>query len=83
MAQWKRIRLVSVRTQVQSLLSFSGLRIQHSMSYGVGPRCSWDLALLWLWRRPAATAPIRFLTWEPPNAKGEAQKTKKRKKHRP
>jgi len=42
-----------------------------------------DLALLWLWRRPAATAPIRLLAWEPPNAAGAAlkrQKTKKKKK---
>ena len=27
-----------------------------------------DLALLWLWRRLAATAPIRPLAWEPPYA---------------
>ena len=29
-----------------------------------------DLALLWLWHRPAATAPIRPLAWEPPHATG-------------
>ena len=34
------------------------------MSYGVGRRCSLDLELLWLWRRPAATAPIKPLAWE-------------------
>ena len=28
------------------------------MSCGVGCQCGLDLALLWLWRRPAATAPI-------------------------
>ena len=38
------------------------------MSCGVGQRCSLDLALLWLWHRPAATAPIRPLAWEPPFA---------------
>ena len=27
-----------------------------------------DLALLWLWCRPAAEAPIRPLAWEPPYA---------------
>ena len=27
--QWKRIRLVTMRLQVQSLASLSGLRIQH------------------------------------------------------
>ena len=30
-------------------------------SCGVGRRCGLDLVLLWLWHRPAATAPIRTL----------------------
>ena len=44
--------------------------------------------MVWLWRRPAATAPIRPLTWEPPYAAGAAlemekrQKTKKQKNHK-
>ena len=38
------------------------------MSRGVGHRGSPDPALLWLWRRPAATAPSRPLAWEPPYA---------------
>ena len=29
-----------------------------------------DPALPWLWRRPAATAPIQPLAWEPPYAAG-------------
>ena len=29
-----------------------------------------DLALLWLWCRPAPVAPIRPLAWEPPYAVG-------------
>ena len=45
-----------------------------------------DSALLWLWCRPAATALIRLLAWEPPYAEGAAQrnskKTKKKKKER-
>ena len=32
-----------------------------------------DPALLWLWHRPAATARIRPLAWEPPYAAGVAQ----------
>ena len=37
-----------------------------------------DPALLWLWGRPAAIAPIRPLDWEPPYAKGAAlEKTKR------
>ena len=49
-------------------------------------------ALLWLWRRPVATAPIQPLAWEPPYAAGAAQeiattttkrqKTKKKKKEK-
>ena len=35
--------------------------------------------MLWLWRRLAATAPIRPLAWEPPYAVGVALKSKKRK----
>jgi len=42
-----------------------------------------DLALLWLWRRPAATAPIRPLAWEPPHAMGAALKSKKTKTKKP
>ena len=54
------------------------------MSCGVGHRLGLDLALLWPWRRPAATAPIRPLAWEPPCTMGAAlentKKTKKKKK---
>ena len=51
------------------------------MSYGVAHRCGLDLVLLWLWHRPAATALIPSLAWEPPYASGVAlnrQKTKKK-----
>ena len=48
------------------------------MSCGIGLRCGLDLALLWLWSRPAATAPIRPLAWEPPYAAGVAQEMAKR-----
>ena len=49
---------------VQSLASFSGLRIQHCHELWVGHRCDWDTVLLWLWRRLAAVAPIQPLAWE-------------------
>ena len=39
-----------------------------------------DLALLWLWCRPAVIAPIRPLAWEPPYAAGVALKRQKIKK---
>ena len=47
------------------------------MSGGVGRRCSSDLALLWLWHRPAATAPIGPLAWELPYAIHAALKRQK------
>ena len=50
------------------------------MSYGVGHRHSSDVVLLWLWHRPAATAPIRPLAWEPPHAAGVALEMAKKKK---
>ena len=50
------------------------------MSCGVGRRRGLDPALLRLWCRPAATAPIRPLAWEPPYAVGVAQEIAKRQK---
>ena len=51
------------------------------MSCGIGCRLGSDPALLWLWHRPAAAAPIRPLAWEPPYAAGVAlEKAKKKKK---
>ena len=47
------------------------------MSCAVGRRCSLDLALLRLWCKLAAVAPIRPLAWEPPYATGEALKGQK------
>ena len=45
------------------------------MSCGVvGYTCGSDLALLWLWRRLAAAAPIQLLAWELPYAVGAALK---------
>ena len=55
------------------------------MSCVVGLRHDSDPALHWLWHRPAATAQIRPLAWEPPYAMGAAlkrqKKTKKQKKN--
>ena len=52
------------------------------MSCGVGCRLGSDLALLWLWGRPAAMAQIRPLAWEPPCAMSVALKRQKKKKER-
>ena len=51
------------------------------MSWGIGHSLSLDPALLWLWHRPAAAAPIRPLDWEPPYGAGAAlEKTKNKNK---
>ena len=49
------------------------------MSCGVGCKLSLDPALLWLWCKLAAVAPIRPLAWETPYATSETLKSKKKK----
>ena len=49
------------------------------MSCGVGQRRGSNLALLWLWHRPAAAAPVQPLAWEPKHATGAALKGQKTK----
>ena len=51
-----------------------------ALSCGVGCRLGLDLALLWLWCRPVATAPIGPLAWEPPYTAGAAQRNSKKTK---
>ena len=51
-----------------------GYRSCVALGCGVGHRCGLDLALLWLWRRQAATALILLLAWELPYALGAVLK---------
>ena len=53
-----------------------GKGLSVAMSCGVGQRCSLDPALLWLWCRLVAAAPIWPLAWELPCATGTALKNK-------
>ena len=80
-AQWKRIRLGTMRFRVRSLATLSGLRI----------RCCHELWCRSLMRlgsgaavvlcRLVATAPTGPLAWEPPLAMGAAlEKTGKKKR---
>ena len=46
----------------------------------VGRRCGSDPPLLWLWRRPAAAAPIQPVAWEFLYVTGAALKTKTKTK---
>ena len=81
-----RIQLVSMRMQVQSLVLFSGFRIKccHScaVSCGFAMSCrhSSDPALVWLWGKPAAAAPIGPLDREPLCATGLALKSQKKER---
>ena len=51
-----------------------------ALSCGVGHRPSSDLALLWLWHRPATKAPIQPLAQETPYIAGLALKRPIKKK---
>ena len=57
-AQWKPIRLVSMRMWVRSLAPSVGQGSSVAMSYSVGRRCGWDPAWLWLWLWLEATTPV-------------------------
>ena len=69
-----------MKMQVRSLSSLSGLRIWCCCELHCSLQMWLRLALLWLWCRPAATALIQPLAWEPPCAAGAALKKAKKKK---
>ena len=70
-----------MRMQVLSLALLNGLRIWCCFELWYRLQCG--LNLLWLWCRPAATAPMQPLAWKLPYAKGvPLKKKKKKKKHK-
>ena len=65
-----------MRMQFQSLAL---LRSGIAVSCGIGPRCSLNLALLWLWNRLVAVAPIRTIAGKSSYDMSVALKRKKKK----
>ena len=74
MVQWKQIWLVSMRMQILSLASLSG--IWHCLELWCGSQ-SWSGSLL-----APAVAVIWPLAWELPNTTGLGEKNKKKRKER-
>ena len=72
MAQRKQIQPGTMGLWIRSLASLCGLRMRRCCELCVGRSWGSDLALLWLWYRLVATAPIGPLAWESPYAAGEA-----------
>ena len=80
MAQGKGIWLASMRMQVGSLASLSGLRVKdpHCCELWCRSQTWLDPVLQWLCR-PVTTGPTGPLAWEPSYALGAALKKKKKK----
>ena len=74
------IRKAIIRVPVVEQWSTNPTR-NHEVVGSVPALAQWvkDPALLWLWCRPVATAPIQLLAWEPPYAAGAAQEIAKNK----
>ena len=66
-----------MRMWVQFLAFLSAFGILHGHRLWCGHMYGSDLAMLWLWRRLAAAAPIQALAWELPCATGAAVKRQK------
>ena len=84
MVQQKWIWVVSMRMQVWSLASISGVRIWRCRELWCWSQMWLGSHVLWPWCRQAATAWIRPLAWESPYAVGRdikwSQKRKEKKR---
>ena len=73
-------QLVTTRIQFDPWPHSVGQGSHVAMSCSIGRRHGTDPSLLWLWCRPAATALIQPLDWDPPYASGTALKRQRKKK---
>ena len=78
--QWKQICLGTMRLQVQSLASLSGLRIWPCCELCCRSQPQLGSMLLWLWCRPASVAPIMTPSLGTSIRCGWSPKKKKKKK---
>ena len=73
----QRVKNLTIILEDAGLIPGLRIRCCHKLWHG-SQRCSLALALLWLWHRSAAVAPIRPLAWELPYAAGATLKRKKK-----
>ena len=85
MVQWLMNLTTTHEVAVRSLALFSGLRIRRCSELWCGLQMRLGSRVALVWCRPASTAPIRPLAWEPTYAMSvaleKAKKQNKQKKH--
>ena len=69
---------ISIHEDMGSIPGLSGLRIWRCCVLWCRSQMCLRSRVEWLWYRPAGTALIRPLAWEPPYAAGAALKRQKR-----
>ena len=79
---WKKTKFKKTRRSSRCGAAETNPTRNHVVAGSIPGLAQWvkDLALLWLWCRPAAVAPIGLLAWDAPYATGVALKSKNKQK---